>query len=261
MKSQALTQISTDGAVLRVRDIGKATRILVILTRESGIIDVFANGARNPKSRLAAVAQPFAYSDFIISLKKDIYTVNTGEIKHSFYSLREDIDKLSIAFYFCELTMLLAPKPGTQCGSPGDYLRLFLNALNFLENGLRENNFLKAVYELRLLSISGYMPDLVCCAVCGAYESESGGYSFYPRRGRLVCSGCFEGTESDVSALHITSPVLSAMRHIIYSDLEDLFNFQLSKEALELLGKVCEAYITEQMERTFTSLDFYKSLK
>jgi DNA repair protein RecO (recombination protein O) len=256
---EAKIQTATDGVVLKSRDIGAATRVLSVLTGKSGLIDVFANGARRPKSRLAAVAQPFAYSDFVISRRKDVCTVEAGEIKHTFYALREDIRRLSLAFYLSELTGFLAPRPGESGANPGEYLRLFLNSLYLLETGTREEAFVRAVYELRILAMSGYMPDLVACVSCGVFDGARP--VFYPGNGIFLCEDCAAAENADRPAVHISGAVLSAMRHVIYSDFEKIFSFRLSGEALGLFGRACEAYVTERTERAFKSLDFYKSVE
>ena len=56
------------------------------------------------------------------------------------------------------------------------------------------------------------------------------------------------------------SPVLEAMRYICLCDPKRLFGFQVGEGTLEQLGQLSEAYLTTQLERGFSALDFYKSL-
>lgn len=69
-----------------------------------------------------------------------------------------------------------------------EYLKLFLNCLHLLEQKKRTVDFIKPVFELRMLTMSGYMPDLVGCQQCGEYEAE--GFYFFPATGTLVCTDC-----------------------------------------------------------------------
>jgi DNA repair protein RecO (recombination protein O) len=50
------------------------------------------------------------------------------------------------------------------------------------------------------------------------------------------------------------------MEYIVYCDAKKLFSFQLGQENLQQLAGVTEAYLTTQLERGFSTLDFYKSL-
>ena len=58
----------------------------------------------------------------------------------------------------------------------------------------------------------------------------------------------------------VTPGLLEAMRYICLCDPKKLFSFRISPETLEQLGSLTEAYLTTQLERGFSALDFYKSL-
>ena len=58
----------------------------------------------------------------------------------------------------------------------------------------------------------------------------------------------------------VSSSVLEAMRYICLCDPKKLFSFQLGADTLEKLSSLTEAYLTTQLERSFSTLDFYKSL-
>lgn len=111
---------------------------------------------------------------------------------------------------------------------------------------------LKAVLELRMMSLAGYMPDLTACDHCGNFEDA--GMFFEKEKGLLVCCKCGSGGRA------VTASVLAAMRHICYSDFVKLFNFTLSDEALECLSVLTEAYLKAHIQKNFKTLDFYKSL-
>ena len=48
-------------------------------------------------------------------------------------------------------------------------MRLMLNTLHYLENGSREEGLLKPIFELRLMTELGMMPDLLMCRTCGEF--------------------------------------------------------------------------------------------
>ena len=58
----------------------------------------------------------------------------------------------------------------------------------------------------------------------------------------------------------VTVSVLEAMRYICYCDPKKLFSFHVGEKTLEQLADISEAYLTTQLERGFSTLDFYKSL-
>ena len=67
----------TDGIVLRTRPLGEADKVLTLLSRDRGKIEVVARGARRPRNRLAAAAQPFSYLKVLIFAGRSL-TVKPG---------------------------------------------------------------------------------------------------------------------------------------------------------------------------------------
>ena len=53
---------------------------------------------------------------------------------------------------------------------------------------------------------------------------------------------------------------LSALRHVVYGDPKRLFSFALAPEELAQFGRVCERFLTTQLDRGFRTLEFYKDL-
>ena len=103
------------------------------------------------------------------------------------------------------------------------------------------------------MSISGYMPDLVGCAQCGAYMDEQ---MFFDRReGCLLCADCADHGEP------LTSGVLAAMRHICFSEPKKVFSFTLSDAGLQKLANLTEGYMHTHLNHTFKTLQFYKQIK
>lgn len=243
--------ISTDGIVIKVNNVGEYNRSISVLTAEHGIIHAFVHGARSLKNKNNSATTLLCYSHFTFSQKKDTYTVTDATVNKLFFSLNGDIEKLALAQYFCELSLCLAPVEDDS----REYLRLMLNSLNFLSNSSREPLLLKSIMELRLLSISGYTPDIVACRDCGEYESDV--MHFDALNGELFCDGC---RPSGARLIPISRGALAAMRHIVYSDFEKLYSFTIPEDTQKNLNAACEAFLLSQTERKFTTLDFYKGL-
>ncbi len=243
--------IKTDGLVIREQFTGEADRVITVLTRDHGVIRAFANGARSIKSKNLAATQLLCYSDFnIYKSNKNVYSIAEANAKDVFFSLREDVVKLSLAQYFTEIADELAPREE----NADEFLRLLLNSLFFLANNKKSPALLKPTVELRMLSLSGYMPDLVGCCVCGKYESET--VFFSTDSGRIYCDTC----KREERTMEITSSVLASVRHICLSNLEKLFSFSISPETIELLGCVSEEYLRKTTCKKYKTLDFYKMM-
>jgi len=241
--------------VIGSRDIDEEDRLLTLLSKDHGVIYAYARGANRMKSKLAPTTELLCYSSFVLFKNKDRYTVDYADSLNMFFGLRRDIEKLSLATYFAELSATIAP----QSEGAEDFLRLLLNSLHLLEKEKRTDAFLKPVFELRALTLAGYMPNLIACRECACYESDT--MSFFIDSGELLCGNCMQTrNETTVKPIALPRGVLAAMRHIIYSPFERLFAFELPSEGLQYLGSVVEKYLIRQTEKSYGTLEFYKSL-
>ena len=244
---------TVEGIVLKERSVGEQDKFIDILTAENGVIEVSAKGAKKINGKSGSSSQLLAYSRFCVDRRGERYYLNSAEPIHIFYGLRDSLSKISLASYFAEV-MRFCIKPEAQSG---DIMRLMLNCLHFLENGRRSEKQLKAIFELRLMSEIGYMPDVVACRGCGAYEPEE--LFFCTGDGSFYCTDCFENTGM-TDYMKICLPVLSAVRHIVLSEHDRIFSFRVSDNTLERLSALAESYILTHLERSFGTLDFYKSI-
>lgn len=248
-------QLKTKGVVLKQRNIGEDDRIITVLTQEYGVIEVAARRVKSAKSGLSAPCQVLNYSEFCLYKGKGNYIINSAESIDSFYQIRLDVVKLSLCNYFCELTAQISPSAETAA----DFMRLLLNSFFLLQKDKLSPSLLKSIFELRAMSISGYMPNLVCCHECASYEAEEA--RFLPYDGYFLCENCFDNANLQGKvAFFAPPPVLSAMRHIVFSELEKLFFFKISDEAAAQLGVLCESYLLAQTDHTYKSLEIYKQL-
>ena len=243
--------MTIQGIVLRVTDYNDRDALLTVLTREHGKLTVKARGLRRKNSPLIAPCQLLAYGEFTLFEYRGQYTVNEAHSIELFTALRRDLTKLSLGTYFAQAAEVLSqedyPSPELQS--------LLLNCLYALSKLNLDEKQVKAVFELRAACLSGYTPDLFGCHICGNQEPVR----FDLSAGQLECRDC-RSADSNGIRMPVTHSVLEAMRYICLCDPKKLFSFQLGRDTLEKLSSLTEAYLTTQLERGFSTLDFYKSL-
>ncbi|TQI68754.1 DNA repair protein RecO [Clostridium sp. KNHs216] len=246
-------QIETKGLIIRENSVGESDRLVTVLTSGEGVVRAFAQQAKKLKNSKLSATQLFSYSRLTIFKGRDKYIIDDAQPIEVFFDLRRDIERLSLAQYFCELAGALAP----QEAEAGDFLRLMLNSFHFLCRGLRPNAQIKAIVEMKMLSLAGYMPNLICCSGCSCYEAEE--MFFLPRKGLIYCGDCF--VDSAEPAVRLSRGALTGLRHIIYADFEKLFSFSLSQQGLKELSAASEQYVLSTLERSFNTLEFYRQMK
>ncbi len=244
-------QFTTNGLIVMEKNIGELDRLVTILTEE-GLIRAFVRGAKSLKSKNLVATQLLAYSRLLLYKGRDKYIVNEADLIEMFFDLRNDITKLSLAQYFCELIIAVNP----QLTESKDILRLILNGLYFLSKDKIQENLLKSIVEMRMMSICGYMPNIVGCIKCGTYEKRE--MNFFPEKGVICCLECSEGVSGN--KIKINNSILSAIRHTIYSEFKKLFCFTISDNNIKKYNKLSEYYVKIKTERDLKTLDFYHKI-
>ena len=243
--------LKTPALVLRVTDYKDHDALLTLLSPNHGKLTVKARGLRRKNSPLVAPCQLLAYGEFTLFEYRGQYTVNEAHSIELFTSLRRDLCKLSLGTYFAQVSELISqedlPNP--------ELLSLLLNCLYGLSKLDLPEMKVKAVFELRAACLAGYTPDLFGCHVCGNQDPDR----FDLSQGQLECHSCRHMGASGIR-MPVTASALEAMRYICYCDPKKLFAFQVGQQTMENIADVSEAYLTTQLERGFSTLDFYKSL-
>lgn len=243
--------IVTPGLVLREIKYKEADRILTILTPQLGVISAMAKGSLRLKNKLFSACGLFCYSEFTLFPGKNMYTVDEAAVKTVFHGLSKSVEAMSLAMYMGELAIMFSPS-----GSEADtVLRLLLNSLYLAAENKAPVPQIKAVYELRLCSECGFLPQLLMCKGCGLYEG--GDFYLDPQDGRLLCADCVakEGGRPNLDA-----GALYAVRHICLANDKKIFSFRISGQSSHKLCHIAERYALAHMEGIPKSYSFLKSV-
>lgn len=246
-------KIEVNGIVIREVELGNGSRLIDILTGNSGVITAIINNISSRKNNRFASIHALMYCKFVLFKKKEYYSVDEFDILNIFWEVKNDLKSLAICQYFCELCMVLSPEDTVSCG----FLRLFLNSVFYVSKKIKNVELIKTIFEMKALSLCGYMPNLVCCCKCGKYDAEN--MLFSTNSGKIICENCYH-VQNGMYAVRITKGMLYALRHIIYSPMEKIFSFEISDNALKVLSKLSENYTKYHLDTNFKSLEFYNRL-
>lgn len=245
--------ITTTGLVLRETEYKESSRILTVLTGSEGKLTVSARGAKRRGSKTAASTQLLSFSEMTLFKGRDNkWTLTEARSLELFDGIRDELELLALGSYFAEVLESVSDEDSPNA----EILALGLNSLYALSHRLKPTELIKASFELRMMSLAGYEPILDGCCVCGKPEPEKGYIDLVG--GIISCAHC--SGFGDLM-LPLRGGALQAARHIIKAEPKKIFSFTLDKNATDELGDVCESYLMTQLDRSFRTLDFYKSVK
>lgn len=245
--------ITVKGLVLRETDFSEHDRYLTVLTAEGRKIEVLCRGVRRKGSRTANAVRLFCYTEFILYEGRRQYTLNDASLITGFWEITQDVERYAVACYMAELTNLLVIEQEVNPQAA----QLCLYGLHALCQAKQPISLIKAAFELRLLAVCGFAPQVSVCGGCGrVLEAES---CFSVSEGVMVCYDCAKRIGG--SWIPVRAGVLKAIQFILCCEIRKVFSFGLGQQSLQQLAQLCEKYTLYQMEKEPESLKFYRSLQ
>lgn len=243
--------MNTAALVLRVTEYKDRDALLTLLTSDHGVITAKARGVRRKNSPLAAACQFLVLSEFTLFEYFGRYTVNEAHPIELFAPLRGDLVKLSLGSYFAQVIEVVSQEDVTN----RQLQSLILNSLFALSSTDIPLEQIKATFELRVLCLVGYTPAVYGC------RCHSGKQPIYfdLSEGMFLCEDCADHTMAGIR-LPVTAGTFDAIHYIVCCDGKRLLSYKLGEENLHQLSSITEAYLVTQLERGFSTLDYYKSL-
>ncbi len=240
--------------VLKRRDYAEADRLLTVFTPELGKLVLLAKGVRKTLSRKSGHVELFTYSNFLVARGRTWDLVTQAETIEPFVGLRGDLLRLAYAYYVTELLDGFTEERD----SHPPLFRLLLETLARLAS-LDETSLPLAVryYEMRLLSLAGYQPQLFHCVECRKLLEPVTNYISFVDGGML----CPRHGEGKVGTEPLDLSLFKVLRFIQSSEWEQVARLNLGLGLHNDLERLLQGYIIYQLERNVRSAAFIKVLR
>jgi len=185
----------SEAIVLRSFNVGEQDKIVVLFSRDKGIIRGVAKGARKFGSRFGCSLEPLSLIKVFYYEKerKDLVTVSNCDLVESFFEIQDDLQTSFTLCYFAELVEEFSPTRAKE----DTLYRLLLSVLNSLKGG-GDLSFLTRYFEAWLLKINGVLPDLNKCKKCRKTVADSGWLS--PKKDGVFCDHCASQKKEGIKA-------------------------------------------------------------
>ena len=246
--------IRTDGIVLRRRDFGESDRILVLFTRKLGRVSVIAKGARKPSSKISGHLELFMRSSFLISRGRNLHILSQAEVVEDYEPLRKNLSGIGIGSYVIELVDAVTFEEGSNL----KLYNLLISTLDSLSAG-QDPDITIRYYEIHLLDLVGFRPELFVCVECGKKIIEQDQF-ISGELGGAICPECALGFTGGVIR-PVSSRALKYLRHFQRSDRNSLHALDIPGNILDEMEKITQYYLTHTLERHLNSPSFIKRIQ
>jgi DNA repair protein RecO (recombination protein O) len=188
-----------EAVVLSTVKLRETDRIITMLSLSHGKIRAVAKGIRGPRSHMTGRAQPFTRLAVQCYRGRDLDTLTQVEVVDSNQRLRADLDRLAAAASIAEVAERVSQEGYEQ----PDLYRLVTRALAALDRAY--SPLLLAGFQLKLLALEGWGPDVTICVECGldrplvAIDPDGGGFH---------CASCRRGDGVSPAGVHLVRLIL-----------------------------------------------------
>ena len=243
----------TDAIIMRRADFGEADRLLTVFSPEFGKLRLLAKGVRKTTSRKAGHVELFMLTNMLVARGRTWDIVSQAEIIEAYRELREDLDKTSHAYYLAELVDRFTEEQDPNAPI-FELLALTLAHINHADDPFVVLRY----FELHLLGLTGYQPQLHFCVVCNEPLEPVDNNYFLSADGGTLCS-----THGEIrpNAEIIPLAVLKVLRYLQTEPWEKIVNLQLTPATRQQVEELLLDYITFVLERRLKSVDFLRRLR
>lgn len=231
------------GMVLRGYALNEADRILVLFSPEEGLKRVVAKGLRKPKNRIGGRLEPFRENNVMLAKGRNMDVVTQVESLRSFPAIQQDFDLLAAAMSAAELLLAFVEE-----GAPApDIYAHYVEFLSVLKPGV-EAEVLLTAYELQLLELVGYRPELNYCLSCEREIDEAKDvHGLNIEGGGTICTHCVGQTAG--RTYRLSPGAWQLLQRLQETPLEECVRFKGTGALLASCRHALKDYLSYRAER------------
>jgi DNA repair protein RecO (recombination protein O) len=246
----------TPTVVIQVRTYGESDKIVTFYSKTKGRMSGIAKGAQRSLKRFVNKLELFSHLEILYtdSRNSSLVMIDQAELINPFPAIRGNYDRFTAAALICELIL-----HWTRENDPDERIfGLLIWALTSLEDLKRPAAWVVILFNIKLLTLLGYKPDLSGCTECSTLIHQDGPYRFNPARNGLMCRKCSTSTSNlgqspGLNFSITTARFLNKAQEMPLDKVARLhFSPDVVKEALAMLKN----YGSSILQRDISSWDF-----
>lgn len=242
----------TEAVIIKRTKLGEADRILTLITPGYGKVRAVAKGTRRPQSKLGGHVELLTHSRLQLARGRNLDIITQAQTIESFMPLKNDLSLMSCGLYLSELIDAFTGEDV----EAGELFSLFCDTLHLLSEAENRDTLLRH-FELQVLNLSGYRPQLQRCASCNTALQPETNY-FCSSQGGVICPDC---ALSEPVAGPISLNALKVLRLWQNCNYETAAHVNVGPALAQELEQVLREYIKHILDRQIKSTDWLDTLK
>jgi len=233
--------LDTDAFVLRAVKTLKGRMMILLFTEKYGKISAGAF-QRGNKKNVESALRPFAFGFFELRKHLGTLNINKTDIKNSYFSIGEHVERFANASFILEFTDKILPEE-----APSQELFVLLaDFMRLISKRKRGFDTLVPAYMLKSMKIWGVAPELDTCSSCGGVDVNPSTFSV--RHGGILCNNCTTPNENNDKLLQdeliymVNFDIVKIMKYLLENPLTHFENLILNESTAKKLRRILKEY-------------------
>ena len=241
----------TDAINLKTYNLSESDKIVVMYSKEKGLIRGVAKGVKKPKSKLGARMDLLVANKVMLYKGKNMDRICQAEAINTFNKTRQNMDKIFYSMYISEVVNNFGVEEDP-CSK--DIYELLYKALDKISNAKDNVEILIAIikFQLKMMQISGFGIELDTCLCCGEHIKDENMF-FSSNMGGIICSECNKTFNIKTLMHHKLRDFLNACLQYDFdyvSDYDEKANEKVCKVCFELLKDYINSHSSKKFHST-----------
>jgi len=250
-----MNNVITDAINLKSYNLSESDKIIVMYSKEHGIIKGVAKGVKKPKSKLGARMDSLVANKIMLYKGKNLDTICQAESLNTFKETRQNLDKLVYSSYISEIVSIFGVEDDP---SSKEIYELLYKALDRISNAQTKKDALIAVikFQLKMMLIAGFGLEFDSCLCCREQILDEDMY-FSIQMGGVICEECNETLGVKLKLHHKMRDFLQAMMQFDFNYESD-YDRKATDKVCEVCFNLLNEYIQSHSNKKIKALSVIK---
>ena len=247
----------TDAINLKSYNLSESDKIIVMYSRDKGLIRGVAKGVKKPKSKLGARMDLLVANKLMLYKGKNLDTICQAEALNTFNRIRQNMDKIFYSLYISEVVANFGVEDDP-CSN--EVFDLLYKALEHIASSSDKIEILIAVlkFQMKMMVLSGFGVELNTCLKCGCELREDNMY-FSSTLGGVICKECNESYGIPVIMHYKLRDFLKELEATDFAQKSD-FEEKATEKICNVCFELLKGYINLHSPRKFHSTEILQEI-
>lgn len=247
----------TNAINLKYYNLSESDKIMVMYSRERGLIRCVAKGVKKPKSKLGARMDLLVANKLMLHQGRNLNTISQAEALNTFNKTRRNMDKIFYSMYISEVVNNFGIEDDPCSAVVYD---LLYEALDSVANAEDKIGIMNAVlkFQLKMMRISGFSLELDKCLCCGK-PIEGENMFFASNLGGVICNDCNANYHLHDVMHYKLRDYLAVLANTEFDEKSE-YELKSTEKICTVCFELLKSYINSHSARKFKSTDILQEV-